>query len=347
MLKELSGRTYTPGRSVCFVVENPTIREIFAADFRDRIVHHLLVNELIEIGENIFSFESFACRRGKGTHRAIHRLKKHMQRVTKNSRRNAWYMQLDIAGFFMSIDHQVLYEILEQEINRQNKSYQWKDDLLWLCRQIIFHKPTENYIKKGDLELFKLVPERKSLLHSLPSKGLPIGNYSSQFFANVYMNELDQYVKRELGADYYVRYVDDFILMHKSKHELKQFKKKTEFFLFDKLGVKLHEEKTKLQLTSKGIDFLGYFLKPTHILTRKRVVKKMKGKLRVAVDQIGGNSIASVMAMVNSYFGHFRHSASFNLRRDVCKNHLGNVKEKFILSGGCQALKLAKNSAKI
>ncbi len=342
LLKELTAKTYVPGRSICFVVENPTIREIFAADFRDRIVHHLLVNELIKIGESLFSFESFACRKEKGTHRAIGRLKAHIRSATENFRHDVWYMQLDVAGFFMSIDHRILYDILEKEVNKQNKSFQWKEDILWLIKQIIFHKPTDNYVKKGNPELFKLVPARKSLFHSSLNKGLPIGNYSSQFFANFYMNELDQFIKRELGIEHYVRYVDDFILIHEYKNELKRLKKEIETFLEEKLDLKLHNEKTKLQSVKTGIDFLGYFIKPNYVLVRRRVVKKMKEKLHDAARlPMHSSDLPSILATVNSYLGHFRHSASFNLRNNICKNHLGNLKEKFILPDNCLLVKLA------
>ena len=255
-------------------------------------------------------------------------------------------MQLDIAGFFMSISHRILFEIVEKEVIKQNKSHQWKEDILWLCKTMIFHKPTENYIKKGKRELFKLVPARKSLFYSSADKGLPIGNYSSQFFANVYMNKLDQYIKREIGADHYVRYVDDFILLHKNKNELKKFRNKIETFLNDKLGLKLHEEKTKLQSSSNGIDFLGYFIKPNYVLVRRRVVKKMKEKLNDAarLPVCDRDLPAKILATVNSYLGHFKHSASFNLRHSICKNYLGEFKEKFILSEKCLVLKLAKKA---
>ena len=172
LLHELKSKTYTPGRSICFVVENPTIREIFAADFRDRIVHHLLVGELEKMGEKMFIFDSFACRKKKGTHLAVERLKEQIRKVTENHKRKAWFMQLDISGFFMSIDHKILYSILEKLISEQNKSQQWKEDVLWLSRVLIFHKPTENYVKKGDRSLFAKVPFRKSLFASPPRKGI-------------------------------------------------------------------------------------------------------------------------------------------------------------------------------
>jgi retron-type reverse transcriptase len=332
LLLELQTKKYVPGRSVCFVVENPTVREIFAADFRDRIVHHLLVGELEKIGEKIFIFDSFACRKKKGTHLAIKRLKKHIQRVSENGTKEAWYIQLDISGFFMSIDHKKLYAILKKIIWGQNKSLQWKNEILWLAKVFSFHVPIKNYVKKGKRSLFAMVPKRKSLFFSPKGKGLPIGNYSSQFFANVYLNDLDQFVKRELGAHFFVRYVDDFILLSKSREELKIWENKIEIFLQEKLGLVLHQKKTKLKKIEKGIDFLGYFLKPDCVLVRKRVVRNLKSKLfflQLAKSQGKCVSSEKILATVNSYFGHFSFAFSYNLRSGLFADNLFFFKEKF------------------
>ena len=277
--KELEAKKYKPGRSICFVVKEPSPREIFAASFRDRVVHHLLINEIEKMGEKSFIFDTFSCRKNKGTHLAIKRLKKFIGNTTENYSREAFYLQLDISGFFMAIEHHILYSLLEKMILKQNKSYQWKIDILWLAKTIVFHKPTKNYVIKGNPSLFKLIPSRKSLFESSEDKGLPIGNYSSQFFANLYLNELDQFVKRELRCKYYIRYVDDFILLDSDREKLKYLRDEISLFLKKNLDLELSLNKTKLQPIGKGISFLGYFVKPDYVLVRQKVIKRLKNKL--------------------------------------------------------------------
>ncbi len=204
LLCELKARKYHPGRSICFAVKEPSLREIFAADFRDRIVHHLLVGELLPFFEPRFIYDSYACRPEKGTHLAVRRLYKYMRSFP---REDYYYGQFDIKGFFMSIDHNILYSILKAKLlkifHREaavkgRADFQRLKEILWLSRSIIFHRPADNYRTKGDLELLAKVPPHKSLLHQKENRGLPIGNYSSQFFGNLYLDGLDQFVKRTL-----------------------------------------------------------------------------------------------------------------------------------------------------
>jgi len=329
--KELETKRYRPGRSICFVVKDPSPREIFAASFKDRAVHHLLINEIENIGEKKFIFDTFSCRKNKGTHLAIKRLRKFIRRITENYRKGAFYLQLDISGFFMAIDQPILYSLFEKLISRQNKSYQWKKDVLWLAKTIIFHKPTKNYITKGNPTLFKLIPPRKSLFLSGSDKGLPIGNYSSQFFANLYLNELDQFVKRKLRCKYYVRYVDDLVLLDKDKERLKYLRDKINLFLKENLDLELNLNKIKLQLIDKGINFLGYFIKPDYILVRQKVVSRLKDRLYLLDEtNLPANDLKKTLAMINSYYGHFRHAFSFNLRKDIYERYLGKLQEKLL-----------------
>jgi len=341
--KELETRSYRPGRSICFVIKDPSPREIFAADFRDRVVHHLLVNEIEIMGEKSFIFDSFSCRKNKGTHLAVKRLKMFIKKATENYKREAFYLQLDISGFFMAINHHILYSLFKKLVSKQNKSYQWKADILWLARTIIFHKPTNNYIVKGNPSLFKLIPSRKSLFKSPEGKGLPIGNYSSQFSANLYLNQLDQFVKRELKCKYYVRYVDDLVLLDKNGEKLKYLRDKINLFLKENLDLELNLNKTKLQSMDKGIDFLGYFIEPKYILVRQKVVKRLKNKL-YRLNKILNSKFkipdSKILAMLNSYYGHFRHAFSFNLRKDIYENHLGKLKEKFTPSPRLTSLRI-------
>jgi len=339
--KALETKKYKPGRSICFVVKEPSPREIFAASFKDRVVHHLLIREILEMGERKFIFDSFACRKNKGTHAAVKRLKRFIRKVTQNYKKEAFYCQLDISGFFMSIDHDILFSIFKKFISKQDKPNQWEEEVLWLARTIIFYKPTKNYLIKGSPSLFKLIPPRKSLFESGENAGLPIGNYSSQFFANLYLNELDQFIKRELKCRYYVRYVDDFILLDRDKEKLKFWRDEINDFLKENLKLELNLNKIKIQPIDKGIDFLGYFVKPDYTLVRKKVVKRLKDKLyRLNNAKEGIPGLNKILATINSYYGHFKHASSFNLRKHIYESRLGKMREKFLPKPDYSSLKI-------
>lgn len=334
--KELQNHTYHPGRSVCFVVSYPKLREIFAADFRDRIVHHLLINEIESCFERRFIFDSFACRKEKGCHKALHRLKKFVYQVTKNKTQNAFYLQLDIKSFFSTIDKNILYAVIEREVSQK--------EVLWLAKTIIFHDPTKNYYLKGRKSLFSQIPPYKTLFNAPKNNGLPIGNLTSQFFANVYLNELDQFIKRKLKVKYYLRYVDDLVLMSESPEQLKEWRKEIDHFLKEFLKLELHPNKDKNGSVYQGIDFVGYIVKPDYVLSRKRVVSNLKTKLHYfnqGLLLVSGNQkqealplsrpptkeeIKQMTAMVNSYYGYFRRANCYNLRRNLYEKHFGELK---------------------
>ncbi len=208
----LRAGNYRPARSVCFVTKQPKLREIFAADFADRVVHHLLVPRLEAVFEPRFIHDSFACRKGKGTHAAVYRLREFMNRAARGGRQVAWFLQLDIRSFFVSIDKEILFSIIERHVKDR--------EILDLTRRIIVHDRTANFVYKGEPELLLRIPRHKTLFHAPKAKGLPIGNLTSQFIANVYLNELDQFVKHTLKARNYLRYVDDFVFLHESRKVL-------------------------------------------------------------------------------------------------------------------------------
>lgn len=345
LLAELKDRTYRPGRSICFVVTEPTPREIFAADFRDRIVHHLLVREIIDDAENQFSHSSFACRPEKGTHRAVGYLRKIMRQAQDDYKQRVFYMQLDIKSFFMSMNQAVLYQLIEKVASKNKKVRRYLDDFLWLARLVVFHECAKNYITKGQLSLFNLIPDHKSLLKQPKGKGLPIGNYTSQFFANLYLNELDQFVKRQLRCRHYVRYVDDFILLNGDPSQLKQWKREINDFLRETLRLELNLKKTKLQPLERGIDFLGYILKPDYVLVRQKVVRRLKSKLWAWSNRKAEGETDDILATLNSYCGHFNYARSYRLKQDMYDNHLGQWREKFEFSKEAAFFKLVKESA--
>jgi RNA-directed DNA polymerase len=220
LVEELNNGSYQPGRSIAFIVNNPVKREIFAADFRDRVLHHWLIGKLNPFFEQVFINDSYACRTGKGTHFGIKQVDSFIKACSNNYKTDCYILKLDIAGFFMHINRSILFKRLQQFILR---NYQAEDKTLVLdiCEKLIFNNPAENCIIKGKRNDWNGLPKNKSLFHSPPGCGLPIGNLTSQVFANFYLNAFDHFIKTILGIRYYGRYVDDFVIVHQNKEFLK------------------------------------------------------------------------------------------------------------------------------
>ena len=318
LVYQLNNRTYRPARSVCFTILKPKPREIFAADFQDRVIHHVLYNYLNPTFEKIFIHDSFACRKNKGTLAAVKRLQKQTRSITQNNQKRAYYLQLDIHNFFMSINKHILYNIVKKKINHEH--------MFWLAKTLIFHDPTERYLQKSTYSIRSRIPKHKSLLNTKKNTGLPIGNLTSQFFANVYLNELDQFVKHRLKAKYYVRYVDDFVLLHESKEQLEKWKQDIEVFIKTKLNLKL-KPTTTLQPISNGINFVGYITRPCYLLPRNRNVHNLKQTpkahekkcIKISTNQLilHYEDIPKLTRSLNSYFGHLRYAKSKRLMQSI------------------------------
>lgn len=331
LLYDLRTRKYKVSRHICFIVTKPTAREIFAADFRDRIVHHLLYRELYHVIDADLIEHSYANRRGKGTHAAVYRLRTLIQDIRGNTG-GGFYLKLDIKSFFRSIDRGLLFKILEDKLTVKVPGYifnekhddNWRIEILWLLRKIVFNDPTLNFVFKGNPAKKNLIPKSKSLFYS-GGLGLPIGNLTSQFFANVYLNELDQYVTKTLGFDKYVRYVDDFVLLSDDKEKLSSCIKPIDDFLQEHLHLRIHTGKIALQPVSCGVDYLGYYIKPTHMLVRQKVVRRFKNKLhRIAAvnDEMSQDQTKALLPMINSYYGHFRHAQTHALCIALYRDHM-------------------------
>ncbi|MFW0871181.1 MAG: reverse transcriptase/maturase family protein [Patescibacteria group bacterium] len=322
LLADLKSRKYKISRHVCFIVTEPSPREVFAAHFRDRIVHHLLCNEIEMLFEQNFLDSSYANRKGKGTHKAVKKLRWYTIRGGIDGKR-LYYVKLDITSFFRSIDKEILWQLIEKRINDSAAGSTWKEEVSWIARKIVFHNPAGNYIFKGHTGTKDLLPQEKSLLWGNQNKGLPIGNLTSQFFANVYLHELDYFIEEDLGFNRYVRYVDDFVILDEDYEKLAHSISLINQFLKRNLKLRLCEDKTKLQCTKNGIDFLGYYLKPTHTLVRQKVVKRFKKKL-YQFETNSGRGIAcdANEPMVQSYLGHFSHANSFNLINTILDRYI-------------------------
>lgn len=322
---ELKNHFYHPGRSICFVVKKPKLREVFAADFRDRVVHHLLVGYLEPFWERKFIHHSYSCRKNKGAQLAIKDLKRFSRKITENFTKPAYYLQADVSAFFMSLKKDILFRIISKHL--KNKEF------LWLAKQIIFHDPTKNFYKKGDKTLFNLIPNHKSLFKVPSGQGLPIGNLTSQFFANVYLNSLDQFAKHGLKIKYYLRYVDDLLILHRDPKQLTAWRRQIEEFLEKELRLKLHSQKTVLQPIKRGINFVGFIVKPRYSLMRRKIVINLKEKLYkfncapIPTDyEIFKQELKKILATINSYYGQFKHANTFNLRKALYNNHFGSLK---------------------
>jgi hypothetical protein len=316
--ERLNAGTWSPGKPTCFVAKQPKAREIHAPDFADRVVHHWLVPQLEAIYEPAFIFDSFSNRKGKGTHAAVERLRTFIRQVS-SGQGGGWYLQLDIHNFFNSIHRPTLYAMLKERATRFGLSLAARRAIHALLR----HSPLHNgVLYRCTAEERSHIPAHKQLVNAAPGCGIAIGNLSSQFFANVYLNELDQFVKHELKVQRYLRYVDDFVLVHGSRDQLVEWQARIEQFIRDRLRLRLKDD-IKLKPLSAGIDFLGYIVKPTHSVVRRRVVHHAQEKLttwqrsHVQACRLRATpaQFRTVQSIWTSYAGHFSHAASARLHQ--------------------------------
>ena len=306
--RELENKTWQPGPYRAFVVKEPNLREIFAADFQDRIVHHALFRIINPVLKPSFIYHSYACRKKKGTHLAVKNLQKSLKKYSSYNRQ-VYFLKGDIKSFFTSIDKRILIKLIKKKI--KNK------DIIWLVKKIVLTNPAEGAIKVGNLSLFDKIPRHKSLFWANKEKGLPIGNLTSQLLANVYLNPLDQFVKHILKVKHYFRYVDDFIILDTSMKKLEIYIKRIHGFLQKHLFLQLHSGKTFIKKVEEGINFLGYIIRPNYILVRKRVVDNLKRKFFEAKRKLKEGEYLNLdllQATFNSYFAHFNHANSYKLK---------------------------------
>jgi RNA-directed DNA polymerase len=238
---ELQKEIYSPKPLVTFILRDPKTRRISKSDFRDRIIHHALYNVIEPIFDKSFIYDNCANRKNKGTIFAIKRFDKFKRKVSKNNTKNCFILKADIKHYFHEVSHRILIKIIQRKIKDKK--------VIFLIKKIL-----ENGFKH---------------------KTMPLGNLTSQFFANLYLNDLDYFVKHLLKAKYYIRYVDDFVIFHNSKEQLQIWKNKIDFFLREKLKLEIHPQKSNILLLSKGIDFVGFRNFYYFRLLRKRNIKKM------------------------------------------------------------------------
>lgn len=315
-----------PMPAVCFVTTRPKAREIHAPDFADRVVHHWLVPRLESLFEPVFVHDSYSNRKGKGTHAAVDRLQAFMRQVRDGvGGGKGWCLQLDIKNFFNRIHRPTLYDLLKRRLDKTGVPGGTNESRLMrlLCHRLLARHPSQGVRYRGDVALREAVPPHKRLSNAPKGCGLPIGNLTSQFFANVYLNELDQFIKHGLKCKRYVRYVDDFVLVHESREQLVTWLVEIERFLAEHLRLELKED-IRLRPIDAGVDFLGYHLFAHGRRLRKRVIAHCRERLvawqcRHVVSSgvpVSGTvihappvAVAALRAQLASYQGHFSHAS--------------------------------------
>lgn len=278
---ELKSKCYIHSTYKAFKINDPKPRDIHKASVRDRLLHHAIYRILYPFFDSKFIFDSYSCRRGKGTHRAINRFRSYARQVSINHTRTSWVLKCDVRKFFANIDHEILLNILSRYIKDKNTA--------WLLSEIIRSFHTEN---RSDV-------------------GLPLGNLTSQLLVNIYMNDFDQFIKRELKVKYYIRYADDFVILCENKRYLENILPKIAHFLGERLKLSLHPDKVFIKTVASGVDFLGWVHFPYHRIQRTSTKNRMLRNLSKTSNQ---ESIAS-------YLGLLSHGDSHKLKTEILRKY--------------------------
>lgn len=340
LCKELNNGSYKIGRSIAFIVDKPIKREIFAADFTDRIIHHLLYRCLYPIIDRKLINDTYSCRIGKGTLYGINRVSKFICSCSNNYNNETYILKLDIQAYFMNMQHQIIYDKVLAMLPDKKQNYLGisKETILYLLKQTIFNPVKENCRIKGSRSDWNGLPPSKSLFHYNNNTGLPIGNLTSQVgnltsqvFGNVYMNDFDHFVKRELKIHYYGRYVDDMVFVHNDKNYLQSIIPILSNFLLSSLGLVIHPNKIVLANANEGIQFLGQIIKPYRNYVSNRTKNNFYqaiqriNKVMAEVPEFSWQQLCDIRAVLNSYLGILQHAATYNLRKTM----LGKLIKRF------------------
>ena len=285
--EDLKNKSYTHSPYTYFYVTDPKIRHIHKACVQDRVLHHAIFRILYPIFDRNFIYDSYSCRLGKGTHRAVNRLEDFTRKLSCNNHRTIHALKCDVRKFFDSIDKTILTRIITNKIKDGNS--------LWLISKIL-----------------------NSFSKTL-GKGLPLGNVTSQIFANIYLNELDQYVKHRLKVKYYLRYCDDFIILDRDPYYLLKLASKINEFLEEHLALSLHPNKVLLRKYQQGVDFLGYVVLPYHRAIRTKTRKRVIRRIADIKDGFENDLISeeSFRQSLNSYRGILRHCNGYELETEM------------------------------
>lgn len=310
---EINSKTYRIGTSQAFIITDPKVREVFAAAFRDRIVHHLIIKELEPYFERYFISTTFSCLKGRGTLHGVQKLASILDEKSEHYARPYYIAKLDYQSFFMSLDKKLLRQRLDNFIIQNYPDNRKKECLRWLCEMVVPHHPEDDCEKVGNLSLWKLLPPSKSLFYVGKDKGLAIGNLTSQMLANFYLTPFD-YKARELGLDI-VRYADDFVVGHHDLEYLKTCIPILKEFAKTHLKLTIHPDKLYMQECSKGVTFVGAIIKQDRIYCGHRAIGKMYDKVASKFPYYEEAELESFVSSVNSYLGLMRHYKSYKVRK--------------------------------
>ncbi len=294
---ELTNKTYKPGAYRTFYIKEPKLRMISAAPYKDRVIHHALCNVILPLIERTFIADSYANRVGFGTHKALHRF-------TEFARSSRYVLQCDIQKYFPSIDHEILKDLLHRKIKCP--------DTLWLIDTIIDNSneqlPIVEYFMGDEL----LTPLQRR-------RGLPVGNLTSQFFANVYLNGFDHFVKEQLHVQKYLRYVDDFSLFSDDWNFLFDARLAIEEYLGNQLRLKIHPIKSQLFETKHGANYVGFRILPNCIRVRTENLRRARRRLKIMQNKYEKGKIDSerVSESIQSWFAHLEHGDTWQLRQQI------------------------------
>lgn len=312
----INTRTYQPGKSICFVVTRPRYREVFAASFEDRIVHHYIALRLEPLFELVFSPRTFNCRKGKGQLYGVKMLEADIKEASNNYTTDCYIMKLDLQGFFMSIDKALLARMIDKFIVKYYKGDDI-DDLRYLCQVVVLHCPEKNCERHSPREMWDHLPANKSLFTNGEGKGVAIGNLFAQLFANFLLNELDWYIE-ELSIKYHGRYVDDFYCIHKDKQVLLSAVPKIRAKLAE-LGLSLNPKKFYFQHYTKGVEFTGAVVKPYRTYCCNRVLTNFIAAVRKLNRSKNIDDVTHAVCSINSYLGLLRQSNEYGKRCKILK----------------------------
>lgn len=314
---EVNEGRYEIGKSIAFVVTKPVLREIFAADFRDRIVHHLVINELMPYFEKEFITESFSYREGKGTLYGVNTMYEYIRECSESYTKDAWILKMDIKSFFMSIDKRLLADMLLEFIEEKYPQNRKKEKLKELCEMIVMHHPEHNCELRGNIKLWDKLEPSKSLFKTVDERGLAIGNLTSQIFANFYLSKLDYFIKYELSFKYYGRYVDDFIIVCENKERLLMAVPLITDFAKKELRIMIHPKKRYIQHYTKGVKFIGGVLKKGRKYISNRTKGNLYHKLKYEFAKPVKERLEKMISSVNSYLGFMSQYSSYRIRKQM------------------------------
>lgn len=324
----VNGRTYTPLPSIGFIVPKPVRREVFAANFRDRIIHHYIAIRLEPLFEQEFNDRTYNCRKGKGQLYGIRQLEKDIRECSKDYTVDCWYLQCDLQGFFMSIPRAKLADKVDMFIVERYMGED-KEDLRYMSRETIMHEPHKHCVWRSPRSEREKLAYGKSLDTAPPGCGVAIGNLTSQHNANFYLSPFDWLLEIVFAIIYHGRYVDDFYGIHPDKEYLKECIPKMRAWLKTELSVTLHPRKIRLQPCRYGIKFTGMVVKWGRVYPGKRLAGNFANVVR-RMNRLPENytprDLDGFVSSLNSYLGLMRHCDSYAIRRKV----LGRMDSRFM-----------------